>query len=173
MTLEKKILPPLLQGFEPGTFQSRVRRSNHWAIPDHNNTDGDTNANDGDNDHKNTDGDTNVNDGDHNNSTTDGDTNDNDGDNDHNNTDGDTNVNDIDHDHKNTEGDTNVNGGDKDHINTDGDDCRVVVLDYVTDFVLFLSKLVCTAAVSKCTRQDNNVYLSCAHQRPERSHDKY
>ena len=30
-TLEKKILPPLLQGFEPGTFQSRVRRSNHWA----------------------------------------------------------------------------------------------------------------------------------------------
>ena len=32
-TLEKKILPPLLQGLEPGTFQSRVRRSNHWAIP--------------------------------------------------------------------------------------------------------------------------------------------
>ena len=32
-TLEKKILPPLLQGFEPVTFQSRVRRSNHWAIP--------------------------------------------------------------------------------------------------------------------------------------------
>ena len=32
-TMEKKILPPLLQGFEPGTFQSRVRRSNHWAIP--------------------------------------------------------------------------------------------------------------------------------------------
>ena len=32
-TLEKKILPPLLQGFEPATFQSRVRRSNHWAIP--------------------------------------------------------------------------------------------------------------------------------------------
>ena len=29
LTLEKKILPPLLQGFEPGTFQSRVRRSNH------------------------------------------------------------------------------------------------------------------------------------------------
>ena len=28
-TLEKKILPPLLQGFEPSTFQSRVRRSNH------------------------------------------------------------------------------------------------------------------------------------------------
>ena len=27
-TLEK-ILPPLLQGFEPATFQSRVRRSNH------------------------------------------------------------------------------------------------------------------------------------------------
>ena len=32
-TLEKKILPPLQQGFEPSTFQSRVRRSNHWAIP--------------------------------------------------------------------------------------------------------------------------------------------
>ena len=33
-TLEKKILPPFQQGFEPATFQSRVRRSNHWAIPD-------------------------------------------------------------------------------------------------------------------------------------------
>ena len=33
LTLEKKILPPLLQGFEPLTFQSWVRRSNHWAIP--------------------------------------------------------------------------------------------------------------------------------------------
>ena len=32
-TLEKKILPPLQQRFEPATFQSRVRRSNHWAIP--------------------------------------------------------------------------------------------------------------------------------------------
>ena len=32
-TLEKKILPPLQQGFESTTFQSRVRRSNHWAIP--------------------------------------------------------------------------------------------------------------------------------------------
>ena len=32
-TLEKKILPPSQQGFEPATFQSRVRRSNHWAIP--------------------------------------------------------------------------------------------------------------------------------------------
>ena len=32
-TLEKKILPPLQQGFEPATFQSRVWRSNHWAIP--------------------------------------------------------------------------------------------------------------------------------------------
>ena len=31
-TLDKKIFPPLLQGFEPATFQSRVRRSNHWAI---------------------------------------------------------------------------------------------------------------------------------------------
>ena len=29
LTLEKKILPPLLQGFEPATFRSRVRRSNH------------------------------------------------------------------------------------------------------------------------------------------------
>ena len=33
LTLEKKILPPLQQGFEHVTFQSRVRRSNHWAIP--------------------------------------------------------------------------------------------------------------------------------------------
>ena len=32
-TLEKRILPPFQQGFEPATFQSRVRRSNHWAIP--------------------------------------------------------------------------------------------------------------------------------------------
>ena len=32
-TLEKKILPPFQQGFEPATFQSRVRRSNHWATP--------------------------------------------------------------------------------------------------------------------------------------------
>ena len=32
-TLEKKIFPPFQQGFEPATFQSRVRRSNHWAIP--------------------------------------------------------------------------------------------------------------------------------------------
>ena len=32
-TLEKKILPSLLQGFEPATFQSQVRRSNHWAFP--------------------------------------------------------------------------------------------------------------------------------------------
>ena len=31
-TLEKKILPPLLQGFEPANFQSRVRRSNHCSI---------------------------------------------------------------------------------------------------------------------------------------------
>ena len=31
--MEKKILPPLLQEFEPATFQSRVRRSDHWAIP--------------------------------------------------------------------------------------------------------------------------------------------
>ena len=33
LTLEKKILPPLQQGFEPATFRSRLRRSNHWAIP--------------------------------------------------------------------------------------------------------------------------------------------
>ena len=33
LTLEKKILPPLLPGLEPATFRSRVRRSNHWAIP--------------------------------------------------------------------------------------------------------------------------------------------
>ena len=32
-TLEKKILPPFQQGFKPSTFQSRVRCSNHWAIP--------------------------------------------------------------------------------------------------------------------------------------------
>ena len=32
-TREKKILPPLLQGFEPVIFQSQVRRCNHWAIP--------------------------------------------------------------------------------------------------------------------------------------------
>ena len=30
LTLEKKILPQ--QRFEPATFRSRVRRSNHWAI---------------------------------------------------------------------------------------------------------------------------------------------
>ena len=30
---ETKIRPPLLQGFEPATFQSRVRGSNHGAIP--------------------------------------------------------------------------------------------------------------------------------------------
>ena len=33
LTLEKKILPPLQQGFEPMTFWSWVRCSNHWAIP--------------------------------------------------------------------------------------------------------------------------------------------
>ena len=32
-TLEKKILPLFQQGFKPATFQSRVRRCNHWAIP--------------------------------------------------------------------------------------------------------------------------------------------
>ena len=33
LTQEKKIFPPLLPGLEPRTFRSRVRRSNHWAIP--------------------------------------------------------------------------------------------------------------------------------------------
>ena len=33
LTLEKKILPPLLSGFELATFRSRVRRSNQQAIP--------------------------------------------------------------------------------------------------------------------------------------------
>ena len=33
-TLEMKILSQLLKGLEPATFQSRVRRSSHWAIPD-------------------------------------------------------------------------------------------------------------------------------------------
>ena len=33
LTLEKKILRPPQQGFEPATFRSRVRRSNHWATP--------------------------------------------------------------------------------------------------------------------------------------------
>ena len=33
LTMEKKILPPLLHGLEPGIFQSRVRCSNHSAIP--------------------------------------------------------------------------------------------------------------------------------------------
>ena len=33
LTPEKKIMPPLLQGFEPATFLSPVRRPNHWAIP--------------------------------------------------------------------------------------------------------------------------------------------
>ena len=33
-TLEKKILPPLLPGFELATFRLRVRRSNQHAIPD-------------------------------------------------------------------------------------------------------------------------------------------
>ena len=33
LTLEKKIIPPLLPGFELATFRSRVRRSNQQAIP--------------------------------------------------------------------------------------------------------------------------------------------
>ena len=32
-TMEKKILPLLLQGFKPATFQSQVQCSNHWAVP--------------------------------------------------------------------------------------------------------------------------------------------
>ena len=32
LTMEKKILPPLLPGLEPETFRSRVRHSNHWAV---------------------------------------------------------------------------------------------------------------------------------------------
>ena len=32
-TLEQKILPPLLPGFELATFRSRVRRYNQQAIP--------------------------------------------------------------------------------------------------------------------------------------------
>ena len=31
--MEKRILPSLRWGLEPGTFRPRVRRSNHWAIP--------------------------------------------------------------------------------------------------------------------------------------------
>ena len=33
LTLERKILPPLLSGFEPETFRSGIRHSNHRAIP--------------------------------------------------------------------------------------------------------------------------------------------
>ena len=33
LTLEKNFFPVLLQGLEPTTFQSRVRRSKYWAIP--------------------------------------------------------------------------------------------------------------------------------------------
>ena len=33
LTLEKKILPPFLPGFELATFRSQVRRSNQQAIP--------------------------------------------------------------------------------------------------------------------------------------------
>ena len=33
LTLEKTSLPPLQQGFEPATFESRGRCSIHWAIP--------------------------------------------------------------------------------------------------------------------------------------------
>ena len=33
LTLEKKILPPLLTGFELGTFRSRVWPSDQQAIP--------------------------------------------------------------------------------------------------------------------------------------------
>ena len=34
-TLKKKILTPLQQGFEPATFQSRVRRSNRYMLHQH------------------------------------------------------------------------------------------------------------------------------------------
>ena len=34
LTLEKKILPPLLPGFELATFRSRVRRPYQQAVPD-------------------------------------------------------------------------------------------------------------------------------------------
>ena len=33
LTLEKKILPPLLPGIEPATFRLRVRRCTEWSIP--------------------------------------------------------------------------------------------------------------------------------------------
>ena len=33
LTLEKKILLPLLQGFKPTTFLSWAQHANHWAIP--------------------------------------------------------------------------------------------------------------------------------------------
>ena len=33
LTLEKKIIPPLLLWLKPRTFRSRVRCSKHWAIP--------------------------------------------------------------------------------------------------------------------------------------------
>ena len=33
LTLDKKILLPFLQGLKTTTFQSRVWRTNHWAIP--------------------------------------------------------------------------------------------------------------------------------------------
>ena len=33
LTLKRKIRPPLPRGPEPGTFRSRLRRSNHWPIP--------------------------------------------------------------------------------------------------------------------------------------------
>ena len=33
LSLDKKILQPLLPGFEPSSFRSRARCSNHWAIP--------------------------------------------------------------------------------------------------------------------------------------------
>ena len=33
LALEIFFIPPLLQGLEPATFRSRIRRSNHWGIP--------------------------------------------------------------------------------------------------------------------------------------------
>ena len=49
LTLEKKILPPLLPGFELAIFRSRVRRFNQRAIPVWNNNDDNNDNNNKDN----------------------------------------------------------------------------------------------------------------------------
>ena len=41
LTLEKKILPPLLEGFKPATFKSRVRRAKPLSYPAHRGLEGD------------------------------------------------------------------------------------------------------------------------------------